>query len=89
MLQQQLLWLGTCCFLCNACIPVALLVCSGCFQLGLHHETETLLLPVLPCHPVPQDIRQDYEGGYVLIAVEHADAPASDWHRDDLFAGSS
>ncbi|PRW59248.1 Nicotinamide N-methyltransferase-like [Chlorella sorokiniana] len=34
------------------------------------------------------DIRQDYEGGYVLIAVEHAHAPASDWHRD-LFAGSA
>lgn len=32
------------------------------------------------------DIRQDYEGGYVLVAVEHADAPAPDWHRDDLFA---
>lgn len=63
-------------------------VCSGCSQL-VHPEAEALLLPVLPCHPAPQDIRQDYEGGYVLIAVEHADAPASDWHRGDLFAGSS
>lgn len=27
---------------------------------------------------------QEYEGGYVLIAVEHADSPALDWHRDDL-----
>lgn len=32
------------------------------------------------------DIRQDYEGGYVLIAIEHGDAPAQDWHRPDLFA---
>lgn len=44
------------------------------------------------CHPhAPpclQDIRQDYEGGYVLIAVEHADAPAPDWHRE-LFAGGA
>ena len=31
------------------------------------------------------DIRQDYEGGYIMIAVEHADAPADDWHRPDLF----
>ena len=31
------------------------------------------------------DIRQDYEGGYVLIAVEHVDAPSADWHRPDLF----
>jgi hypothetical protein len=28
---------------------------------------------------------QPYEGGFVLVAAEHEDAPASDWHRDDLF----
>lgn len=33
------------------------------------------------------DIKQDYEGGYVLLAVEHAQAPADDWHRADLFPG--
>lgn len=27
---------------------------------------------------------RDYEGGFVLIAVEYAEFPAS-WHRDDLF----
>lgn len=26
-----------------------------------------------------------YEGGFVLVAAEHEDAPATDWHRDDLF----
>lgn len=30
---------------------------------------------------------QPYEGGFVLVAVEHAAAPGSDWHRDDLFPG--
>lgn len=35
------------------------------------------------------DIRQDYEGGYTLVAVEHADQPASDWHRGDLFGGGT
>ena len=29
---------------------------------------------------------RDYEGGFVLMAVEHAASPASDWHRDDLFS---
>ena len=28
---------------------------------------------------------QPYEGGFVLVAAEHEDAPAKDWHRDDLF----
>ena len=28
---------------------------------------------------------QPYEGGFVLVAAEHEDAPASDWHRDELF----
>jgi len=28
---------------------------------------------------------QPYEGGFVLVAGEHEDAPANDWHRDDLF----
>jgi len=32
------------------------------------------------------DIKQTYEGGYVMIAIDHADAPANDWHRPDLFA---
>lgn len=32
------------------------------------------------------DVKQEYEGGYVLLAIEHADAPADlDWHRSDLF----
>jgi hypothetical protein len=36
------------------------------------------------------DIRQDYEGGYTLVAVEHVAAPAAaDWPRDDLFGDSS
>ncbi|KAG7675269.1 hypothetical protein Ndes2437B_g00460 [Nannochloris sp. 'desiccata'] len=28
---------------------------------------------------------QPYEGGFVLVAADHEDAPATDWHRDDLF----
>jgi predicted nicotinamide N-methyase len=28
---------------------------------------------------------QPYEGGFVLVAAEHENAPAKDWHRDDLF----
>lgn len=28
---------------------------------------------------------RDYEGGFVLMAVEHAAAPAPAWHRQDLF----
>ena len=32
---------------------------------------------------------QPYEGGFVLVAVEHERAPADDWHRDDLFSSSS
>jgi hypothetical protein len=27
---------------------------------------------------------RDYEGGFLLMAVDHADAPADDWHRDDF-----
>jgi len=27
---------------------------------------------------------RDYEGGYLLMAVDHAAAPAQDWHRDDF-----
>jgi hypothetical protein len=27
---------------------------------------------------------RDYEGGYLLMAVDHAAAPAGDWHRDDF-----
>jgi hypothetical protein len=29
---------------------------------------------------------RDYEGGYLLMAVDHAAAPAPDWHRDDFAA---
>ncbi len=29
-----------------------------------------------------------YEGGFVLIAVDHAAAPAADWHRDDWEEGA-
>lgn len=28
---------------------------------------------------------RDYEGGFVMMAVEHEGAPAASWHRDDLF----
>ena len=33
------------------------------------------------------DIATEYEGGYAMLAIEHAAAPAADpaWHRDDLF----
>lgn len=31
-----------------------------------------------------QGRERDYEGGYLLMAVDHAAAPASDWHRDDF-----
>jgi hypothetical protein len=27
---------------------------------------------------------RDYEGGYLLMAVDHEGAPAQDWHRDDF-----
>jgi hypothetical protein len=27
---------------------------------------------------------RDYEGGYLLMAIDHAASPAQDWHRDDL-----
>lgn len=27
---------------------------------------------------------RDYEGGYLLMAVDHAAAPATDWHRNDF-----
>lgn len=26
----------------------------------------------------------DYEGGFLIMAIDHADAPCLDWHRDDL-----
>ncbi|GAB4823863.1 hypothetical protein N2152v2_010909 [Parachlorella kessleri] len=29
---------------------------------------------------------RDYEGGFVMMAAEHAASPATDWHRDDLFS---
>lgn len=31
-----------------------------------------------------QGREQDYEGGFLLMAVDHAAAPAVDWHRDDF-----
>jgi hypothetical protein len=31
-----------------------------------------------------QGRERDYEGGFLLMAVDHADAPAEDWHRDDF-----
>lgn len=47
------------------------------------------MLPVLPAADDLLDIRQeDYEGGYVLLAVEHVAAPAASWWRDDLFGGA-
>jgi hypothetical protein len=27
---------------------------------------------------------EEYEGGHVLLALDHASSPAHDWHRDDL-----
>lgn len=27
---------------------------------------------------------RDYEGGYLLMAVDHSSSPAQDWHRDDF-----
>ena len=32
---------------------------------------------------------EDYEGGLVLVAAEHAGQPAAAWHRPDAFAVSS
>ena len=32
---------------------------------------------------------EDYEGGLVLVAAEHAGQPAAAWHRPDVFAVSS
>ena len=28
---------------------------------------------------------RDYEGGFVLMAAEHAASPAPEWHRDGFF----
>jgi hypothetical protein len=27
---------------------------------------------------------RDYEGGFLLMAVDHSSSPAQDWHRDDF-----
>ena len=57
-------------------------------------RTLGLRVGVTPVQPSADDagllhIRQDYEGGYVLIAAEHAAAPAlGGWHRPDLFPAS-
>ena len=32
---------------------------------------------------------EDYEGGLVLVAAEHASQPAAAWHRPDVFAVTS
>uniref|UniRef100_A0A7R9VQG3 Calmodulin-lysine N-methyltransferase n=1 Tax=Chlamydomonas euryale TaxID=1486919 RepID=A0A7R9VQG3_9CHLO len=29
-------------------------------------------------------LSRDYEGGFVMIAIDHADAPFEGWHRDDF-----
>ncbi len=31
---------------------------------------------------------RDYEGGFVMMAAEHAHDPSRSWHRKDLFAES-
>ncbi|KAL4425856.1 hypothetical protein ABPG75_009872 [Micractinium tetrahymenae] len=44
------------------------------------------LMQVQPAAADILDIKQEYEGGYVLVAVEKEDKRAQNWHRDDLFA---
>ena len=50
---------------------------AGMAALGLRTGTHR----VQPASEDLLDIRQEYEGGYVLLYLEHADAPAGDWHR--------
>ncbi|WIA13232.1 hypothetical protein OEZ85_006822 [Tetradesmus obliquus] len=56
---------------------------DSCRRWGLRYR-------VLRVAPNAEDLggirgrERDYEGGFLLMAVDHADAPAADWHRDDF-----
>lgn len=46
------------------------------------------LLWLLPLQPEDLDhggLQTEYEGGYLLMALEHTAHPATNWHRNDLF----
>eukprot|EP00775_Hariotina_reticulata_P013512 gene13512-13637_t len=57
---------------------------DSCTQWGLRYRT----VQVQPS--MSEDLggikgrERDYEGGYLLMAVDHAAAPAQDWHRHDF-----
>jgi hypothetical protein len=55
---------------------------AACAGRGLRHRSARVW-------PRPEDcdggiLRDDYDGGFLLIAVDWADTPSSDWHRDDF-----
>ena len=55
---------------------------AACAARGLRHRSARVA-------PRPEDcdggiLRDDYDGGFVMLAVDRADAPAADWHRGDF-----
>jgi len=57
---------------------------DSCRQWGLRYRTVQVKPSMSEDLGGIQGRERDYEGGYLLMAVDHAAAPAQDWHRHDF-----
>lgn len=57
---------------------------SECARHGLRYRQKAVR-PVLGYHSIAGR-EGDYEGGFALMAIDHEDAPGTEWHRSDFAA---